>query len=254
MSSFMLSEPQTRFADKVRATSATITGFLFALIIAVLPASGQAVGDSVVIQGENLRAAPGFGAEQKGYVEDGTRGVITAEGPQDEYFRVNLGQREGWIFGSSVVTLKFARKVQKAKEEGYTVFLVRQSVQRSPYGGIDVALGVINVSQDKTVKYIDATWQLFNPVGDPVETGLESSTAETRLVGPIEPRDTGASTFEDVWNSDVGECAVLKKLVVRHIDGSSFTYINDLKDIAMEDSNVRLRGDCSYEAQQERKN
>jgi len=222
------------------------------LLVYTLPAQSQTIGDTVVVEGENLKAGPSFDSEKKGFVEEGTRGVITA-GPQNGYYRVDLAERQGWIYEESLGDLQLQRTLKEARNKGHTVFLVFQDIQKSSVGDIDVSLGIANISDEKTVKYVDATWQLFNPVGDPVEEGLNSSIAETQIVGPLKPGETASSTFDGVWNSNVGECVVLRKLVVQHIDGSSFTYINDLRDVVGGDGGVRLRGDCSYEAQQKRK-
>lgn len=251
---------QTHFADAVRTTGTAAIGALVSLMFATLPALGQTVGDTIVVQGETLKAAPNFDAEQKGYVEDGTKGVVTAGGPQDEYFRIDLGQRKGWVSGGSVVSVKLARKVERAKEEGYGVVLVRQTFGRNSADGISVGVGLLNISKNKTIKYAEIDWKLFNSVGDPA-AGENSgeATAETKLVGPIEPKDGGYTEFENLWYSPAGSCAEVREIMVEYIDGSTstldsgwFSFTDDLQYIATE--NARLTEDCSYEAQQERKN
>jgi hypothetical protein len=144
------------------------------------------------------------------------------------------------------------RYLRFLRQKGYSVVLATQTFEKNSAGGINIGLGLGNISDSKTIKYVTATWRLYNPVGDPVSKGLESSRAETKLVGPLEPGETGYTEFENVWYSNVGSCAVLEKLVVEHIDGTSFTYVSDLTDIAEKARGVRLEGDCSYEAQKAR--
>lgn len=215
-------------------------------------ASAQSVGDTVTVEAENVLETPTLDGERIGFVEDGTRGVVTAHGPDEEFYRIEFDDVEGWVYDESVTDPELNRLMKEARSRGYTILIVSQQFEKSELGTIDTGLGIFNISDERTIKYMTATWQLYNPVGDPVESGLESSTAETRFVGPVEPGTSGFSTFEDVWSSEVGSCVVLKKLVVEHIDGGTFTYIDDLQDIVTPGSEVRLEGDCSYEAQKSR--
>ncbi|MCS4054105.1 hypothetical protein [Salinibacter ruber] len=145
--------------------------------------------------------------------------------------------------------------IKTLREQGYTTLLTRQTFRKGSVDGVSVGLGVRNISQTKTVKYLRITWKLFNSVGEPT-TGQnsESSTVETKIVGPIKPGEAGYTEFENAWYSSVGTCAEVRGIVVEHIDGSTTTYIDDLGKITQKAEKVRLIGDCSYEAQQERKN
>jgi hypothetical protein len=252
------------------------TCFLFSLFCAVLvsPSFAQlgVVGDSVVVHGGEIKDKPSIFGDTKSELSRGdTVKVLRRRG--EDYFEVAYGKVTGLLSERQVMTSEEEKEYEREieaqrrsakemreylrslREKGYTIVLARQTFEKNSADGISVGLGLVNISENKTIKYLRITWKLFNSVGEPtVGQNSGRSTARTKLVGPLKPRETGYTEFENAWDSSVGTCAEIRGIVVEHIDGSSFTYINDLKDIAMEDSNVRLRGDCSYEAQQERKN
>lgn len=199
--------------------------------------------------------------------------TVKVIGKMEGRFRVIHEGKEGWIREEKVMSEKEEREYQREleaqrrrarqrrkylqglREKGYTIVLTRQTFAKNSADGVSIGLGVVNISQAKTIKYLRITWKLFNPVGDPApgeNTG--NATAQTRLVGPINPGGTSYTEFENVWYSPTGTCAEIRGIEVEHIDGSTFTYVNDLQDIAQQAESVRLMGDCSYEAQQERKN
>lgn len=189
------------------------------------------------------------------------------------YARVKHGDKEGWLSLDLLMSEEEARgyrqklrsqrsearqrrqRLQPLREKGYTILLTRQTFRKNSADGISVGLRVANISQTKTVKYLTVTWKLFNPVGEPTEGEYRRSPrARTRLVSPIDPGDKSRVEFENVWYSPAGACAEIRRIKVEHIDGSTFTYVNGLKDIAREAESVRLIRDCSYKAQQKRKN
>lgn len=256
-----------------------------ALTVALLPLPSQAQlpGDTVFVKNNDdaIDEPSVFGDKVFRVSEWDTLKVVEQE---EDYLKVAKQGQKGWVSRRSILATKAElreakrrkkirrqyfeemkaeakrrkkRRLQyfeEMKAEGYTVVLSNQTFDRNSAGGIDIGLSLLNISESKTIKYATAIWVLYNPVGDPVEKGLESSTAETRFVGPLESEEASSSTFENVWHSDVGSCAELKKLTIEHIEGSSFTYVNDLKDIARLSESIRLDGDCSYRAQQKRKN
>lgn len=218
-----------------------------------------------------IRNAPfSFGDRVATLVNGDTVRVQFREG---SYARVKHDGKRGWLSLDLLMSEEEAREYRQKlrsqrrearqrrqylrtlRERGYTIVLARQTFRKNSADGISVGLGLANISRAKTVKYLRITWKLFNSVGEPTK-GENSgrSTARTKLVGPIESGETGYTEFENVWYNSVGTCAEIRGIVVEHIDGSSFTYINDLNDIAREAESVRLMGDCSYEAQQKRKN
>jgi len=234
--------------------------------ICAVPVAGQVV-DSFYAHDDytEVRKKTNVYADEVASLSEGE--VVAVIDTATYYVKVKIDTLNGWVHRSDGILLSEKRADQKAEErqrerarktkqelleKGYTLILAGQTFNRDSAGGIDIGLGLLNISKSKTIKYATATWQLFNPVGDPVEKGLESSISQTRFVGPLEPGEGGRSVFENVWHSDVGTCAELKRLKVEHIDGSSFTYVNDLKDISQLAETVRLEDDCSYEAQKRR--
>jgi len=252
------------------ATAPLLFALLFLTTIAS-PTVGQAVEDTAIVDGGEVKDKPSFFGDAKLNLSRGDTVLVLQE--KKDYSRISYGGRKGWISNRQIMSPKEreeyrrkieaqrrrarqrARYIRGLREKGYTIVLTRQTLGKNSADGISVGLGLVNISQSRTVKYARITWKLFNSVGDPTE-GKNSGRpiAKTKLVGPIEPGKTGYTEFENVWYSPVGTCAEIRGIQVEHIDGSSFTYINDLKDIAQEAESVRLAGDCSYEAQQEREN
>lgn len=244
---------------------------LFAAL--VTPSFGQlgVVGDSVLVTGGEIRDKPSvFGDSKLDLSRGDTVKVLRRRG--ENYFRVAHGEVEGWLSARQVMTSEEKRKyrremreqrrsaeekrqyLQRLRDKGYTIVLTRQTFDKNSADGISVGLGLVNISRSKTVKYAKTTWKLFNSVGDPTAGKNGRATAQTRLVGPLEPKESGYTEFENVWYNSVGTCAEIHRIEVEHIDGSNFTYVNDLQDIAQKAETVRLQGNCSYESQQERKN
>lgn len=252
------------------------TCFLFSLLCAVLvlPSFGQlgVVGDSVVVHGGKITDKPSVLGDTKLELSRGdTVKVLRRRG--EDYFEVAYGEVTGWLSERQVMTSeeekKYMREIQAQRRgaqerkeylrhlrnEDYTVALIRQTFGKNSADGISVGLGLANISKDKTVKYAKVTWELHNSVGDPTAGDNSGRTkAQTRLVGPMKPEETGYTEFENVWYNPVGTCVEIRRIEVEHIDGTSFVYVNDLREIAQEAETVRLRGDCSYEAQQKRQN
>lgn len=252
------------------------TCFLFSLLCVVLvsPSLGQlgVVGDSVVVHGGDVRDKPSIFGDTKFELTRGdTVKVLRRRG--EDYFEVAYGEQTGWLSERQVMTSAEQREYRRELEakrrgarerkeylkglrnEGYTIVLIRQTFSKNSADGISVGLGLANISKSKTIKYAKIRWELHNSVGDPTAGDNSGrARAKTRLVGPIKPEEAGYTEFENVWYSSVGTCAEIRRIEVEHIDGTSFVYANDLREVAQEAETVRLRGDCSYEAQQKRQN
>lgn len=239
------------------------------LLLLAVPSFGQSVGDTSIVQRTLVRDRPSVNGDVAFSVEKGDR--VFVQKKDGQYYRVQHDKGTGWILDSEFMGEEAAaeyRARQKAKrekarerrkylqglrEKGYTIVLSRQTFRKNSADGISIGLGLVNISRSKTIKYVKVTWKLFNSVGDPIPgKNAGSATKQTRLVGPLEPEESGYTEFENVWYSPVATCAEIRKIEVEHIDGSSFIYINDLKDVAGEAETVRLKGDCSYKAQQKR--
>lgn len=249
------------------------TLFSAVVLLITFPAAGQE-GESVLVNGGEIKKEAFITGDAIVRLSQGD--TVKIRGSEEDYFRVTYTEGgvewEGWLRKENVMSdderKKYKKKLrakhqrarnrrkylQRLREKGYTIVLARQTFEKNSADGISVGLGLINISLNKTVKYARITWKLFNPVGDPTSgknTGI--ATAQTRLVGPLEPGGSGYTDFENVWYSSVGTCVEVHRIEVQHMDGSSYVYVNDLRDIAREAESVRLKGDCSYESQQSRK-
>jgi hypothetical protein len=229
----------------------------------------SAVVDTALTQGGEIRDSRSVFGDTKATLAKGDTVLVLRI--IEDYTRVAHEGVRGWLSNRSIMTKpeerEYRRKIvaqrrrarqkveyiQSLREKGYTIAVARQTIEKNSAGGVSPGLGVVNISDSKTVKYLRVTWKLFNPVGDPTQ-GQNSgrSTFETRLVGPIEPEESGYSEFDNAWYSEVGSCVEIRRIEVEHIDGSSFTYVDDLAEISEQASGVRLRGDCSYKAQKSR--
>lgn len=240
------------------------TGLIMLLpLLLAVPSLGQdigelSIGDSVLVEDALLQPKPKYTTNYLTHFGEPTPAEIIKLEHGDGYVQVKVEGKEGWVKKGTLSPIGPYRRLQKRKrqlrQKGYTILLARQTFRKNSADGISVGLEPVNISQSKTIKYLRITWKLFNSVGDPTagkNTG--SATAQTQLVGPVEPKETGYTVFENVWYSSVGTCAEIWKIEVEHVDGSSFTYINDLEDIARDAEGVRVKGDCSYEAQQARR-
>jgi hypothetical protein len=208
-----------------------------------------------------LRNNPSTGAEVETEMDRGTKVKhLDKEGGWCNIVQPFV-RYKGWVQCESLVeteslakkseeenqTVKSSRFIQNLAEKGCSIMLTRQTFLRNRNGIVSLGLGVINISEAKTIKYVHVDWELFNRVGDPVSN---TSTKRTRLVGPLEPGQTSFIEWEGVWKSSVGSCAVVTKIKVTHIDGSTFTYLKDLKEIPEKAESVNVAGDCSYENQE----
>ena len=143
------------------------------------------------------------------------------------------------------------RRLEALRRKGYSIMLHGMDLDVNSADGATPRISFSNISTDKTVKYIWFTFRPFNPVGDPVTGRLRGmSTRKMKGVGPIPPGERASFEFDNAWYSATASCVEVHRIRVEHMDGSSFTYVNDLKDIASDESDnlffspVSLRGDC----------
>lgn len=240
------------------------TVILFVLLLC--PASwGQSVGDTVRVDEGQVREDSSVFANESFTLPRGAKVRIEEVGGR--YFRLSSGDREGWMHKMHIlegVDLKRYREeqrqarekhkhLQRLRERGMAILLEGQRFSVNSANGITVTLRLRNISEERTVKYARIRWKLHNSVGDPV-SGEHGTPPEvtTKFVGPLEPGETATVQFDNLWYNAVGACAEIRRIDVERIDGSSFTYINDLREITEYAQSVRLKGGCSYEAQKAR--
>jgi hypothetical protein len=139
-----------------------------------------------------------------------------------------------------------AQKRAALREEGFGIMLSSMSRRINSADGIAVYIAGENIEQEKTIKYVTFTLQLFNPVGDAARGRIRTPSRTTlRGIGPIAPGEPFRYEFDSVWYSAAGDCVELLRVHVEHVDGSTFTYVNDLKPVTRHSQRgVNLRGDC----------
>jgi len=205
------------------------------------------------------------------------------------YYEVMASDTTGWVSENDVPSAEeyqeHKRLVDQLKNKGHTVVPVFQTFGKNSADGVTLRFGVTNISSTKTIKYVRSTWKLFNSVGDPVEgDNSGESVARAKLTGPLNPREAATAKFENVWYSSTATCAELRGLQVEFIDGTTFSTtdfsllkkVSQIDRISEEttselstsqilslagnlaessdlDIGFRTEGDCSYEAQQKRK-
>jgi len=184
-----------------------------------------------------------------GVPEDTTLEVV---GRLGSWYHVQLEDTTGYVVDQSLMSGKRYQYYERLRNQGFTISLLGQSLYLNSADGVTVSLELKNISESKVVKYLTIDWQLFNSVGDPV-SGRNGTPSRTRVkfVGPVEPGSPTEAEFENLWYASTAACAVVQRIEVQHVDGSSFVYVNDLESISELADGVNLSGGCSYEAQHE---
>lgn len=95
----------------------------------------------------------------------------------------------------------------------------RQVYDESEYTeGTGIEFELLNTSK-KTIKYITFSFTGYNAVDDRVITA--GAAMKTRKgIGPIEPDNSAAYTFEYVWHTDIVEYVRLNSIKIQYMDGS----------------------------------
>lgn len=247
------------------------------LLLALIPVSAQAQryapGDTIqTTRSSRLYDEPEGFASRGQLVPKGQTFVVQEIAKEGDYVLVEYKGETGWLWWISVQDIATVRAEEKERRDrirterarrdslrkretakrdslrvrGFGIMLFRLSRGINSVGGITVYIAGENIEKKKTIKYITFTFQLFNPVGDPVEGRIRTpSRTSVRGVGPIKPGDTFGYSFENVWYSRSGDCVELHRIRVEHMDGSTFTYVSDLKPVSrFSEQSINLRGDC----------
>ncbi len=93
----------------------------------------------------------------------------------------------------------------------------------------DISINVFNPFKKK-IKYISFVFYAYNPVDDPaIDFWTKSHIKTVRGVGPIEPLESGAYFFENVYRSSSLSTIKLKTVVVTFFDSTSITISNPIE-------------------------
>jgi hypothetical protein len=143
-------------------------------------------------------------------------------------------------------TAQIKQRREELRQQGFGLMLSSVGHSVNSADGISVGVFARNIDEERTIKYITFTVQLFNPVGDLVygESGTPSETT-LRGVGPIKPGGRIMYKFDNTWYSPTGDCVEIHRIHVEYMNGSGFTYVNDLEPISRHSAQrVNLAGEC----------
>ena len=256
----------------IKTTCAVFAAFLFSLVPAWVQAQGVDSLRVTVDGGATVRSQPDAMTDPFTKLKKGTwKAVLSSE---SVYHEVPIGDSTGWVRDSQVSATttaerkrareevrriareqerrERARKRKREREEqrledlrskGYTIELVHFGFDVNSAGGVEPVFRVRNISTDKTVKYIYFTARAYNSVGDPVAGEMSGSNKlSLQANGPLRPTENDYYAYEPVIYAHTTDCMEVRRVKVEHLDGSTFTYVRDLEDIAADD--INLRGDC----------
>ena len=96
--------------------------------------------------------------------------------------------------------------------------------------GVDFMISGQYLKRDKTIKYLYFTVVPYNAVGDRVQCNLRGNSEFTgKITGPIKASyDNQEWYWETAWYNSTVVCLKLVKVEVEYMDGSSYTYVNEL--------------------------
>lgn len=110
--------------------------------------------------------------------------------------------------------------------------------------GVDFSIEWRYYDKSKVIKYIYFTVVPYNEVGD-IQKGTirKYSTFTGKITGPIKASfDFRNPTWGTAWYNNTISCIKLTKVKVEYMDGTSYTYVNELSKILDSD----FKNDCRY--------
>jgi len=188
----------------------------------------------------------------------------------------------GWVAGARISRPEVYNKNQELFEKlrgaDEVALPVYQRLSKNTAHGVSLDIGVFNIDTSRTIKYLHVKWKLFNRVGDSVEgQNTNSATANVRISGPVKPLQGEGARLENVWYSKTGLCAEIRGMKIEFINGkttrvetpidtlshfasnpkflseSALSLLTSKGDPVYSQEGVFTRGDCSYKAQQQRR-
>lgn len=132
------------------------------------------------------------------------------------------------------------RIIQKAKTERKFFLIKGIGVDEiNSAGGVDIFIDWGYFDYSKIIKYISFTVIPYNNVGDIQTCKISGKSAITgTITGPISASDSfnpsnyGVPTkWENVWYNNTITWIKLTKVVVEYMDGTSYSYVNELPKI-----------------------
>jgi len=249
---------------------------LFILLLGPLyPAAGQSLNFSDLSEGDELffntdiewRFKFTYGKYMERVAFVATKGdTLTIEQLSYPHIKARKGDTSGWIALDDTDGLMSSGQLAKQqrqreaereaaernrayearlREQGFGLKLIGIGHSTNSAGGVSVGVTFKNITESKRIKYISLSIMPFNGVGDVVRGRMQGQSLDTvRGIGPIEPQRRASYDFDNVWYNPVVDCIEVRKIVVEYMDGSSFTYVNDLREIDEYADGFHFRGDC----------
>lgn len=114
----------------------------------------------------------------------------------------------------------FKNLLEKSKLSGITLLNYGFYRKNEYSDAVSVDVSFYNTGR-KVIKYIWFTFIGINPVGDRVIDKYTGSANKTlKGVGPVEPDDVGAYSFDDVWYSKLIKDIKVTNIKIQYMDGA----------------------------------
>lgn len=132
------------------------------------------------------------------------------------------------------------KAIQKAKSERKNILIKGIGVDGiNSAGGVDIFIDWGYFDYSKDIKYIFFTVVPYNNVGDIQTCRVSGKSAITgSITGPISASDEFNPSnygipckWQNVWYNNTITCIKLTKIVVQYMDGTSYSYVNELPKI-----------------------
>jgi len=152
----------------------------------------------------------------------------------------NTGYIDSFNFGVRYEVLRsiceglVKKDLQYIKEAGKNIFINGAYVTNiNSASGVNFKIELIYIDKSKTIKYIYFTVLPYNAVGDIVTCNIdEHSTFTGKVTGPIDAEENiKYYEWENAWYNNTVQCIKITKVKIIYLDGSSYTYVNELPKI-----------------------
>lgn len=171
---------------------------------------------------------------------------------QNKYFLVESSSKtKGFVADNGIANSEEYRKSTKStlvsnlEKHGQPIYIQTVFVEDiNSASGVDFSLDWAFLDKGKTVKYLYISVLPYNSVGDQQRCNIGGySLFEGKITGPISAETSlRQSTWKNAWYNNTIACLSIVKVKVEYMDGTSYTYINELPKIL----NPYLQNSCKY--------
>lgn len=188
-------------------------------------------------------------SEIMNYSTDGAY-VLDLQGTRSIYDFIaikNSKNQIAYIHDFRLTQLDFAERLEKKLENDledipspiYIHSLYKTSTNSA--GGVSVGIEYM-ANSEKPIKYISVSMSGYNNVGDRIRGSISGDYVTTgRITGPFTKHsELEYGEWDTLWYSSSTSCVKITKVKIDYMDGSSYTYVNELKKIL----NPNFRNNC----------